>query len=81
MLSDMRVQHDMQACEQQTLHSIRAQMAARGAPLLWEPWPLQAPSAWKVVVAGSALLDALQGESARCFLCGGEPTRRYSCNA
>lgn len=56
-------------------------MAARGAPLLWEPWPLQAPSAWKVVVAGSALLDALQGESARCFLCGGEPTRRYSCNA
>ena len=56
-------------------------MANRCAPLLWEPWPLQAPSAWKVVVAGSALLDALQGESARWFLCGGEPTRRYSCNA
>ena len=79
MLSYMRVQHDTQACKQQK--SVRAQMAARGAPLLWEPWPLQAPSALKVVVAGSALLDALQGESARWFLCGGEPTRRYSCNA
>lgn len=65
MLSDMIVQHDTQAYEQQNLHSMRAQVAARGAPLLWEPWPLQAPSALKVVVAGSALLDALQGESAR----------------
>lgn len=65
MLSDMIVQRDTQACKQQKLHSMRAQMAARCVPLLWEPWPLQAPSALKVVVAGSALLDALQGEAAR----------------
>ncbi len=58
---------------------MRAQAAAGRAPLLWEAWPLQAPSAWKVVVAGSALLDALHGESTCWFLLGGEHTRWYSC--
>ena len=48
-------------------------------PRCWEPWPLQAPSALKVVVAGSALLEAWQGESACWPLYGGEPTGRAGC--
>ena len=53
---------------------------------LWEARPWQAPSALKVVFAGSALLEARQGESA-CWapLCGGDPSSRagceYSCTA
>ena len=48
-------------------------------PRFWEPWPLQAPSALKVVVAGSALLEAWQGESACWPLYGGEATALAGC--
>ena len=43
---------------------VESQAVCCSTPRLCEPWPLQAPSAWKVVVAGSALLEALQGDSA-----------------